>query len=154
MLTKNEKKVISIIQKDIPITSNPYKIMAKKIGISEETFIDVLKGLSYKKILRRYGATLKHQNSGFKANAMIAWNIDDEKADEVAEKMANFKEVTHCYKRCPKKNWDYNIYTMVHGKSKKECFDIAEKLLKVSNSNKHKLLFSKKELKKISMTYF
>ncbi len=153
-LTENEKKIISLIQKDIPVTSTPYKTMADKIDISEDTFIKLLKGLNKRKILRRYGATLKHQKSGYKANAMIAWKVDDEKVESVAKKMAKSENVTHCYKRKPVKNWDYNIYTMVHGKSEEECFDILKTLLKISDSKKHKVLFSKKELKKTSMQYF
>lgn len=152
--TETEKKVISALQKDIPVASRPYKIMAHCLGISEETFLKVLKDLSDKKIIRRFGATLRHQKSGFSANAMCAWNVVEDRAEEIGKKFASFKEVTHCYQRTPQKDWHYNLYTMIHSKDKKGCIATAKKLSKAIGVKKYKLLFSVEELKKTSMQYF
>ena len=62
-LTDLEKKVISLLQTDIPVCKRPYLEMAEQIGISEEKFLKVLSSLHDRNMIRRFGATLKHQKS-------------------------------------------------------------------------------------------
>ena len=154
MIEDIEKKIIALIQGDIPVTPRPYLELAEKIGISEEEFISALKDLNQRGLIRRYGATLRHQNSGFVANAMVAWQVDEERVDDVGGKMADFEEVSHCYRRNPAPDWPYNLYTMIHAKSEKSCREIAEKISRAISVDTFTLLFSKKELKKTSMAYF
>jgi DNA-binding Lrp family transcriptional regulator len=153
-LTELEKKVVAAIQGDMPITERPYKEMAWQVGISEASFIDTLQTLADKDIIRRFGATLRHQKSGFSANAMVAWQVAEERTEEVGQKMASFKEVTHCYQRNPIEQWPYNIYTMIHAANQEECHEIARKISAVASVDTYVLLFSEKELKKTSMTYY
>ncbi len=154
MLTELEKKVISSIQGDMPVTKNPYGQLADAIGITEDEFLATLQALSERGIIRRFGATLRHQKSGFTANAMIAWQADEKKVEEIGSKMADFKEVSHCYRRNPAPGWPYNLYTMVHAKSEEECYETAKSISSKTSVEKYSLLFSKKELKKTSMKYF
>ncbi len=154
MLTELEKKIISSIQGDMPVTEKPYALLAETIGISEDEFIQTLQGLSDKGIIRRFGATLRHQKSGFNANAMIAWIADENDINEIGTKMATFKEVSHCYRRNPAPDWPYNIYTMVHARTEEECHKTAQRISDLTGVEKYSLLFSKKELKKTSMKYF
>ena len=153
-LTDLEKKVISLLQTDIPVCKRPYLEMAKQIGISEEKFIEVLTGLDDRNMIRRFGATLKHQKSGFKANAMVAWKVPEDRVEKVGSIMASFHEITHCYRRDPAPGWDKNLYTMIHGASEDECFAIAAKVSKATGEKDYTLLFSRRELKKTSMQYY
>jgi DNA-binding Lrp family transcriptional regulator len=153
-LTDLEKKVIASIQGDIPIVSRPYQVLAEQIGISEETFIEILQHLTEQGVIRRFGATLRHQKSGFQANAMTAWQVDEERIEEVGQIMASFRAVSHCYRRDPADGWPYNLYTMIHGKSETDCRETARKMSEKSGVQTYQLLFSRQELKKISMTYF
>ena len=153
-LTSLEKKIITALQGDIPVTERPYLKLAEDIGISEEDFLKVMNDLNDRGLIRRFGATLKHQNSGYRANAMVAWIVDEEKAIETGKIMASFDEVSHCYRRNPVPGWDYNLYTMVHAMDKESCYKIVEKISNAANIDKYSILFSKKELKKTSMKYF
>lgn len=154
MLTDLEKKIIAMLQADIPVVKRPFLEMAKQIGITEDKFLSVLNDLNDKKMIRRFGATLKHQNSGFKANAMVAWKVDEERVEKTGNVMAEFREITHCYRRNPAPGWKYNLYTMVHAATEDDCYAIAEKISKAVGEDEYELLFSRKELKKTSMKYF
>lgn len=154
MLTELEKKVIASIQGDIPVTENPYEELSEKLGITTDRFLEILQGLSDRGIIRRFGATLRHQKSGFTANAMVAWQVDEDRVASVGEKMASFKEVSHCYRRNPAPGWPYNLYTMVHATSEEECHDTARRISKETSVATYSLLFSRRELKKTSMKYF
>jgi siroheme decarboxylase len=153
-LTELEKKIIASLQGNIPIIPRPYLEISEKLGIEEEIFLTTLKSLCDRGIIRRFGATLRHQKSGFSANAMGAWQVDETRIDEVGKKMASFKEVTHCYRRNPADDWPYNLYTMIHGTNEEACRKIARKMAEKAQVETYTLLFSRKELKKTSMKYF
>ena len=105
-------------------------------------------------IIRRFGATLRHQEAGFSSNAMVAWIVPDERIEEVGETMAGFREVTHCYQRRTQRDWRYNLYTMIHGDNRDECYRIARRMSRHTGIDEYTLLFSEKEFKKTSMEYF
>ncbi len=154
MLTKLEKMILASIQGDIPIVERPYLEMAEQLGISEDTFLEKLKELCDRGVIRRFGATIRHQKSGFKANAMVAWKVDEKRIIEVGEKMASFKQVSHCYRRNPNNDWPYNLYTMIHARDEESCRETARKMSEATSVDAYTLLFSREELKKTSMRYF
>ena len=154
MLTDLEKKIISLLQTDIPVVKRPFLVMAEQIGITEDKFLEVLKNLDKRGMIRRFGATLKHQKSGFKANAMVAWKVEENRVEKTGNIMSTFQEITHCYRRDPAPGWKYNLYTMVHASDEDECYAIVKKISEAVGENEYELLFSRKELKKTSMKYF
>jgi len=136
------------------VTQHPYLGIAEKLGISEEVLLNTLKGLCKKGVIRRFGATIRHQKSGFKANAMTAWKVEEDRIDEVGKQMASFKEVSHCYRRNPSDEWPYNLYTMIHARDEESCRQTAHRMSEAASVDTYKLLFSRRELKKTSMKYF
>lgn len=154
MLTDLEKKIIALLQTDIPVVKRPFLEMAEKIGISEEKFLKVLNDLNDRGMIRRFGATIKHQNSGYKANAMVAWKVPEERVERVGAIMATFGEITHCYRRDPAPGWEYNLYTMVHAADEAGCYAIVKRISQDVGETNYTLLFSRQELKKTSMKYF
>jgi DNA-binding Lrp family transcriptional regulator len=154
MLSELEKRIIAFLQDDIPITERPYLAISKQLNISEETLLKKLEDLYNRGIIRRFGATIRHQKSGFEANAMVAWQVDEDHIDTAGKKMASTKAVTHCYRRNPTDDWPYNLYTMIHAKNEASCWEIARKLAQKAAVDTYTLLFSRKELKKTSMKYF
>ncbi len=154
MIDKLDKEVISRIQGDLPLVPRPYAAMAEKIGITEGEFIKRIKDLRRRGALRRFGATLRHQEAGFSSNAMVAWVVPDDRVEGIGKILARFKEVTHCYQRRPQKDWRYNVYSMIHGSNHEQCYEIAERMSRFTGIDEYVLLFSKREFKKTSMEYF
>ena len=154
MLTNLEKKIIGSIQEDIAVTTRPYLEIADKLGVSEKTLLETLQSLYDRGIIRHYGATLRHTKTGFTANAMAAWQVDEDRIDEVGDKMASFREVSHCYRRNPTNRWPYNLYTMIHASDEDACRQTAQNMSESTSVKDYTLLFSRKELKKTSMVYF
>ncbi|MDJ0984997.1 MAG: Lrp/AsnC family transcriptional regulator [Desulfobacterales bacterium] len=154
MLTELEKKIIASIQEDMPISERPYAAIAEKLAITESELLDKLQDLSRRGVIRRFGATLRHQRAGFNANAMVAWKVDEDRIQEVGQKMASFRQVSHCYRRNPTADWPYNLYTMVHANDEQACQETARKMSRATSVKDYTLLFSREELKKTSMVYF
>ncbi len=154
MVDDPDKKIIGLLQDDMPMDPRPFAIMADQVGITEEQFLSMVKSMVDSGIIRRFGATLHHQKAGFSANAMVAWIVPDSKVEEAGRIMAGFREVSHCYQRVTQGDWKYNVYTMIHGNSRDECREIARRISKNSGINEYAVLFSEKEFKKTSMEYF
>jgi len=154
MFNDIERKIIALVQGDMPVEKHPYRVIAGKVGTDEETVLSVLRNLNDRGIIRRFGATLRHQKTGFTANAMVAWCVDEERVEEVGKLMASFEQVSHCYRRNPAKDWPYNLYTMVHASDEVSCRNIAAAISEKTATEKYEILFSRKELKKTSMQYF
>ncbi len=154
MIDELDKRIISLIQGDLPVDGRPFAVMAWKIGISEQEFLDRVKELKKRGIIRRFGATIRHQEAGYSSNAMVAWFVPDDRVEDAGKTLARFREVTHCYQRKPEKDWHYNLYTMVHGSNRDQCYKTAERMSRSAGIHEYVLLFSEKEFKKTSMEYF
>lgn len=153
-LTDLEKAVIRELTGDLEVIPQPFDPIAQKVGISQRRLLTIVRRLKEEGYIRRFGATLRHRNSGFAANAMVVWLIPEERIDAVGRTMASFREVTHCYHRRPQGKWPYNLFTMIHGATEEACQRIAREISRATGMSDYKLLFSQRELKKTTMRYF
>lgn len=154
MFSTVEKKIIRKLQEDLPLVPQPYKTIADELGITEEILLKKINEFKERGLIRRMGAALCHRETGYKANAMVVWIVPTERIEEIGMTMASFSEVTHCYQRPTFPDWPYNMFTMIHGKTREECKKVVEKIASNINIDKYKLLYSTVELKKSSMKYF
>lgn len=78
--------------------------------------------------------------------------VPEEKIDEAVRRLADRREVSHCYRRTPYPDWPYNLYAMIHGTSEEEMLRIAETFVREEGAGEHEILFSTEELKKTSFS--
>ncbi len=150
-----EKAILKIVQTNIPDSLTPYADIAKEVGVSEEEVLNLLSNLVENKTVRRFGASIKHQKTGYDSNAMVAWIISDDLIDEIGAEAAKHRNISHCYHRpSSAPDWPYTLFTMIHGRSMQECLDVIEELRNTTKLEKYAILESIKELKKTSMLYF
>jgi DNA-binding Lrp family transcriptional regulator len=154
MLSEQDRQIIIELQKGLPLASRPFRLMGERLHLSEETIIKRIAFLKGSGLIRRFGAAVRHRDLGIKANAMVVWDVPGYKTDEAGGIMAGFKEVSHCYQRPRYQGWPYNLFTMVHGRTRDECIRTAEQISIATGIKKYELLFSTAELKKTSMRYF
>ena len=66
---------------------------------------------------------------------MAVWDIADENVDNVAELFAGNPDVTLCYRR-PRHlpDWPYNLFCMVHARSRPEAFAAIDHLNLVADT--------------------
>lgn len=150
-----ERAVLRIAQDNLPDTLTPYADMARQAGISEAEVLDLLIRLKQSGAIRRFGASIKHQQTGWTHNAMVAWKVDEALVDQCGGLAAGHERISHVYYRpSSAPDWPYTLYTMIHGRSEAECQGVVEDLRRTTPLEEHAVLRSLKELKKISMTYF
>jgi len=154
MLSEMDKKMIYELQAGIPICPRPFELIARKLGILEEEVIYKIQQLIETGAMRKFGAILNQRKAGYDANAMVVWEVPDERVPEVGPIMASFPEVTHCYQRPTIPDWPYNMYTMVHSYTREHCNATIQKIAAGTQITKYQILYSITEFKKTAVTYF
>lgn len=154
MFSSLDKNIIRKLQSELPLVPEPYKVIADELQISENELLKKIKEFLDKGIIRRFGATLNHRNVGFKENAMVVWKVPVSQITEIARIIIEYPEVSHCYQRPTYPNWPYNLFIMVHGRTKESCEEIVKEMSKAIKINEYNILYSTSELKKCSMKYF
>ena len=135
---------INALSKDIPHTLTPFSDLG--IDISE------IRGDLDLKIMRRFGAVLRHQQAGFDANAMVCFSVKD--ADSAGMALAENPHVSHCYERAPFEGFSYNVYAMFHAICVEDLRAAIDGSVALLGNPDHVVLTSLKELKKTSFVYF
>jgi siroheme decarboxylase len=152
--TAIEKKLIAELQGDFPESLHPYRVIAKRLGVSEPWVLDKINIWLRNGYIRRIGAILYHRQAGYQANVMSVWKVPKSKVNKIGKIMASFPEVSHCYERVTYPNWQYNLYAMIHGKTKKDCERVVTQIARKTRIFEYQLLYSTREFKKQSMQYF
>ena len=153
-LSSDLKLFIKESQYDLPIVSEPFLELKKRLGISYKELFDRFKMLQQGGYMRRFAAILNHKRAGFNANAMVVWDVDEKEGEKIGQKAAEFRAVSHCYLRPKYPNWRYNLFTMVHAKTKDESKNIIEKMAKEIEHYSKRELYSTREFKKVRLRYF
>ncbi len=153
--TPSERTILQQLQDCVPLSLTPYDDIAQQAGVEPEFVLSLIQEMKDKGYIRRFGATLRHQKAGYGCNAMVAWYVEEGMDSKtIGAVMAARPEISHCYERKNCMDWPYNIYTMIHGRTKDHCLQVVTELVAQTGVTQYDMLFSTKELKKTSMHYF
>jgi DNA-binding Lrp family transcriptional regulator len=153
-LSARDIAVIRELQKDLPLQPRPFDGYAAALGCTlPDLFAWCARMMACGK-MRRFAAVLRHQNAGFVSNAMGVWKVPSERVAEVGPQMASFAAVSHCYERPVYPDFPYNLYTMVHGRTREECLQTLEAIAAQTGVAERQYLWSSREFKKERVLYF
>jgi len=116
-------KLLSLIQYDFPIVSEPYKEIASELGIPEDEVMARLKKLKAEKIIRRIGASFDSKKLGY-YTTLCAMIVPEKMIDAVAQVINSYPEVTHNYLRTE----EYNIWFTIIAESQERLKEIIEEI--------------------------
>jgi siroheme decarboxylase len=121
MIDFRDFQLLEAVQSGLPVCARPYQAIGKQIAMSEIEVIERLEKLKGAGLIKRLGVIVKHHALGYRANAMIVWDIPDEQVQELGQKISRFDFVTLCYQR-PRSlpDWPYNLFCMIHGQDRKK----------------------------------
>jgi siroheme decarboxylase len=149
-----DRDIIRITQQGLPLVREPYQAIAAQLGISTQQLIERMQAMTDSGIIRRTGVVPNHYKLGYTANGMSVWNVPETLITEIGMTIGALDFVSHCYQR-PRflPEWPYNLFAMVHGRSKDEVRDKVEIIagLLGDNNRGHSVLFSTKILKKTGL---
>ena len=148
--------LIEIIQSGLPLVARPYQEIAERLGWSEQLVIKKIKNMVEGGIIKRLGIVVRHHELGYRANAMVVWDVADDQVDHIGQQLGMQDCVTLCYQR-PRMlpEWPYNLFCMVHGRNREEvleCIDTMTEGLCLENIP-HTVLFSGRRFKQRGAIY-
>jgi DNA-binding Lrp family transcriptional regulator len=150
-LDKIDTSLLLELSKGIPLTVQPFTDIAAKLGISLEEVLTRIASLKQTGIIRRVGVTIKPNNIGFVANAVVVWNVPCDRVNEVGLFLSSFKELTHCYERAPVQGrWMYNMYTVMHAQERQTIEQMTKILAETIGIQDYIIIYSKRDLKHIA----
>lgn len=119
-----ELRLIQAIQGGLPLVSRPYAAIAAQLGLSEQSVIDRIKRLRESGVIKRMGVVVRHRELGYRANAMVVWDVPDAEVAELGRCLSHFEFVTLCYRR-PRRlpQWRYNLFCMIHGQDRESVLE-------------------------------
>lgn len=149
-----DRRIIKATQAGLPLCERPYAAVAEAAGVDEAEVMRRMRRMLEARIIRRVAAVPNHYRLGYVANGMSVWDVEDEAALELGEAVGRFAFVSHSYLR-PRHPplWPYNLFAMVHGKSRGETEEKARVIADLLGGacRGHTILYSTRILKKTGL---
>lgn len=135
--TSDDCRVLAAIEDGLPLTPRPYREVGCAVDDDEIGVIKSIRALTAAGVISRLGCIVRHRSLGYVANAMAVWDVPDVIVDAVAARMVINPRVTLCYRRRRSPpDWPYNLFCMVHAKSRTEALAIIDDLNTVADASR------------------
>jgi len=148
--------LLQSIEDGLPLVTDPYREIGRRLGLSEGEVMARLWLLQSSGIIKRFGVVVRHRELGYRANAMVVWDIRDEDVSESGARLGSQDCVTLCYRR-PRRlpQWRYNLFTMIHGRDREAVLRHVDRLIEKLELHDapHEVLFSRRRFKKRGARY-
>lgn len=152
--TPEERALGTALQPGLDLVPRPFARLAMKAGMDETAAIAQLEAWLAEGTVKRFGIVVRHHELGYTANAMVVFDVPDDEVDAAGLRLAREQGVTLCYRRrrhIPE--WPFNLFCMVHGRSREEVVPIVEHLGRVAG-HPGQPLFSLRRFKQRGARYF
>ena len=152
--TKLNLDALRALQQDLPAIEQPFQKLADEAKLSRDNFLRLAQELKTAGVLRRYSAVMHHRKTGANSNVMVVWNLPADHIEIAAVRAAQNKSVSHCYTRPVSENWQFGLYTMIHGKSPEDCLQTINEIAAQIGNPPNRKLWTKAEFKKARVKFF
>ncbi|MCP5368433.1 MAG: Lrp/AsnC family transcriptional regulator [Hyphomicrobiales bacterium] len=155
-LTDRDRRLAAAIEDGLPLVERPYAEIGARAGLSEDEVIAGLARLRDLGVIKRFGVVVRHHELGYRANAMVVWDVPDDRVADLGNCFGKFDFVTLCYRR-PRRlpDWPYNLFCMVHGRARETVLEQVEFLARSCGVTdlRHEVLFSGTRFKQRGARY-
>lgn len=153
-LDSTDRRLIAATQAGLPLSIRPYHALAQQLGLSAQEVMRRIERMISQGIIRRMGVVPNHYALGYTANGMSVWDMPDGEVRQAGMEVGGLDFVSHCYQR-PRHPplWPYNLFAMVHGRSRDEVQDKVERISGILGDRQrgHRVLYSTRILKKTGL---
>ncbi len=102
-IDSENKKILNTIQLNFPIDARPYKILAGKLGLSENDLIQRISQMKKDMLIRRIGGNFSPDKLGYHST-LCAAQVPKDKIELFTQTVNDYSGVTHNYLRDHKFN--------------------------------------------------
>ena len=152
VLQPRDREIVQTLMRGLPLELRPYVALADKLGCDASEVMARIRVLSAARIIARFGVIVRHRALGWRANAMVVWDLPHEAITRAGPALAMQPGVTLCYERTPVEGiWPYRLYCMIHARSRKEARARLEAAMTLPDLQDapHQVLFSSRCFKQV-----
>ena len=149
-----DKRLMAALQPGLELLPRPFRQLGETLYMAEEEVIARISSMVEDGTIKRFGIVVRHHELGYRANAMVVFDLPDEEVDAVGARLATEPGVNLCYRRRRSlPDWPYNLYCMVHGRSRGEAEPVIDRLAAIVGQPAT-ALFSTRRFKQCGARYF
>lgn len=149
-----DRSLIAALQPGLPLVAEPYAALATQVGMEKSALAGRLQDWLADGCIKRFGVVVRHHELGYRANAMVVFDVPDGEVAAVGSRLAREPGVTLCYRRARDlPHWSKNLYCMVHGRSREDVVPVIERLCALAGYP-CEALFSVRRFKQCGAKYF
>lgn len=140
-----DRMLMQVLSTGLPMTDRPFQALAPECGLDEAEALRRTVRLLEAGYLTRFGVIVRHRALGWRANAMVVWQVPPEAVAKAGPALAAVPGVTLCYQRRAVPDvWPYTLYNMIHGRSRDAVLAVLAKAraLPELRDIPHEILFS------------
>jgi len=154
-LSDLDRRLLLAIQDGFPLSATPYRDIAERVDAPVGDVLAAVERLLADGSIKRIGCVVNHVVTGFDANCMVVWDVPDEQLDAQGKAVGRLPYVTLCYHRPrrPDLGWEYNLFTMVHGREEAAVDAKIDELATEHLPVPHERLYSTETLKQTGARY-
>lgn len=124
VLQEGDRDIVQALTTGLPLTSRPYAEIGDRLGREMDDVLARIRTLIDARIIARLGVIVRHRALGWRANAMVVWDLPSAAIDRAGPMLAAQPGITLCYERRPVPGvWPYRLYCMIHARSRAEALD-------------------------------
>ena len=155
-VTEADRPLAALVEAGLPLNARPFARWAQSLDDTTAGLLARIQGWLDAGTLRRFGLVVRHHEVGFGANAMTVFDLPDTLVDAAGERLAAQPGVTLCYRRERASAWPYNLYCMVHGRSRPETLSTLQRAIDGADLDgwPRQVLFSRRRFKQTGAHYF
>jgi DNA-binding Lrp family transcriptional regulator len=146
----------ALVEAGLPLEPRPFDAWADRLGQTPEALLATLAGWLEGGTLSRFGTVVRHHELGWDANAMTVFDVPDDRVNACGAALARCPGVTLAYRRERDPQWPFNLYCMVHGRSREAVLQVLGEAIGPCGLSAYprRVLFSRRRFKQTGARRF
>ena len=139
-LSDLEKRVLDVVQQDIPLVNRPFRNMSDKAGTDEESFLQCVQSLFDRDLIRDISAIYNARGLGYQSTLVA---VSTASPDKTANAISRYPGVSHNYYR----EHHFNVWFTLTIPEERDLDEVIRQILKDENYDSFRILPSIKTYK-------
>ena len=128
VLRDDDRPLMQALSAGLALVPRPFAALADALGRPEGDVLDRIAALSAARLLTRVGVIVRHRALGWRANAMVVWQVPGDGIEAAGRALAQVPGVTLCYQRHTVPGvWDWPLFCMIHARSRPEALAVLDR---------------------------
>ncbi|WP_372674915.1 AsnC family transcriptional regulator [Aquicoccus sp.] len=144
-LREADRPLLQALSRGLELCPAPFAALGRDLAMGEAQVIARIHALLRAGILTRIGVIVRHRALGWASNAMVAFEVPDNRIEAAGRALTRHPGVTLCYQRRTAMGlWPYGLFCMIHARSRSEALGILDgaRALPDLRGTRHQVMFS------------